>query len=200
MKKYKNDIKTIVEVLSLFVIFLSISAFDNPLVTYLFLAVWVVYLIYSLISKIRYRKGKSKYILFPTLNDQYSKVTSLTLGIICLILSIVAIIWTKSYIHYGITGIAISLLVFLNGVFDLPKGWMQVDQNELSLSGLENIIDVRQLKEINIYKERIILTNVYDEIKRVESLNIDANSARQIENYISKHANNLSIQITNNVG
>lgn len=176
---------------------MSISTIDNPIVSYIFLGLWISYWTYNLYSKFQYRKGRSDYILFPTQNDQYSKTTSITLGLIIFALSIVAIVWTKSLNHYGIIGLTIGLLVFLNGLFDLPKGMMQVETNELSISGIKNKIDIRQLKEIKIYKERMILTNVYDEIQRVDNLAIDPISSKLIDSYISK--NNIDLKIVNNV-
>ncbi len=199
MKNYKDDIKTILEVLTFALIYMSISTIDNPIVSYLFLGLWVTYWTYNLYSKFQYRKGKADYILFPTQNDQYSKTTSITLGLIIFALSIGAIVWTKSFNQYGIIGITIGLLVFLNGLLDLPKGIMKIETNELSISGLKSKIDTRQLKEINIYKERMLFTNIYDEIQRVDNLAIDPDSAQLIDRYISEKKNNIDLRTINNV-
>jgi hypothetical protein len=185
MKKYKNDIKTIIEVLTLGLIYMSISTINNPFVSYLFLGLWIVYWTYKLYSKFQYRNGNADYILFPTQNDQYFKTTSIILGLFIFTFSIVAIVWTKSFNHYEIIGITIGLLVFLNGLFDLPKGMMKVQANELNISGLKNKIDIRQLREISIYKDRMLFTNIYDEIKRVDNLDIDADAAKLIDRYIT---------------
>ncbi len=197
MKKYKDDIKTIFEVLTYGLIYMSISTIDNPIVSNIFLGLWIVYWIFNLYSKIQYRKGKADYILFPTQNDKYYKTTSITLGIIVFLLSIAGIIWTKSFNNYGLIGITIGLLVFLNGIFDLPKGMLKVKTNEMTITGLKNKIDIRQLKEINIYNERLLLTNIYNEIQRVDNLDIDIDSAKLIDRYISK--NNIDLKTINNV-
>jgi hypothetical protein len=185
MKKYKNDIKTIIEVLTLGLIFMSMSTINNPFVSYLFLGLWIVYWTYKLYSKFQYRNGKADYILFPTQNDQYFKTTSILLGLFIFTFSIVAIVWTKSFNHYEIIGITIGLLVFLNGLFDLPKGMMKVQANELNISGLKNKIDIRQLREISIYKDRMLFTNIYNEIQRVDNLDLDADTAKLIDRYIT---------------
>ena len=185
MKKYKNDIKTIIEVLTLGLIYMSISTINNPFVSYLFLGLWIVYWTYKLYSKFQYRNGNADYILFPTQNDQYFKTTSIILGLFIFTFSIVAIVWTKSFNHYEIIGITIGLLVFLNGLFDLPKGMIKVQANELNISGLKNKIDIRQLREISIYKDRMLFTNIYDEIQRVDNLDIDADAAKLIDRYIT---------------
>ena len=186
MKKYKNDIKTIIEVLTLGLIYMSISTINNPFVSYLFLGLWIVYWTYKLYSKFQYRNGNADYILFPTQNDQYFKTTSIILGLFIFTFSIVASVWTKSFNHYEIIGITIGLLVFLNGLFDLPKGMMKVQANELNISGLKNKIDIRQLREIIIYKDRMLFTNFYDEIQWVDNLDIDADAAKRIDSYITE--------------
>jgi hypothetical protein len=199
MAKHKYEIKTIIEVLTFGLIFISISTIDNPIVSLIFLGLWIAYLTYNLYSKFQYRLGKVEYIRFPTQNDQYSKTTSITLGLTIIVLSLIALFWQKSFNYIGIIGITIGLLVFLNGLFDLPKGMMKVDANELSITGLKNKIDIRQLKEIKIYKERLILTNVYDEIERIDNLAIDTDSAQLIDRYISELKNNNVLTTKNNV-
>jgi hypothetical protein len=164
---------------------MSISTINNPFVSYLFLGLWIVYWTYKLYSKFQYRNGKADYILFPTQNDQYFKTTSIILGLFIFTFSIVASVWTKSFNHYEIIGITIGLLVFLNGLFDLPKGMMKVQANELNISGLKNKIDIRQLREIIIYKDRMLLTNIYNEIQRVDNLDLDADTAKLIDRYIT---------------
>jgi len=88
--------------------------------------------------------------------------------------------------------------VFLNGLFDLPKGMIKVDANELSISGLKNKVDIRQLKEIQIYKEKLLLANIYNEIQRIDNLAIDQDSAKIICRYISEN-NTIDLTTKNNV-
>lgn len=195
MKKYKDDIKSIIEVLTYILIVISIRTIDNPVVSFVILGIWVVVLVYNLYSKIQYRNGNTNYIHFPTKNDSYSKMTSLTLGIIVLALSVAWFFWIKSINIYGIIGLAIGLLVFLNGLFDLPLGRMQIENNELIISELESKLDIRQIKEIIIKKDQLILLNLYDEKQRINNLEIDDASATQLEDYIIKHTKNSDVKL-----
>jgi hypothetical protein len=199
MAEHKYNIKTIIEVLTFGLIFISISTIDNPIVSFIFLGILIAYWTHNLYSKFQYRKGKADYIRFPTQSDQYSKTTSITLGLVIFALSVIVIVWQNSFKYHAVIGITIGLLVFLNGLFDLPKGMMKVHANEISITGLKNKIDIRQLKEIKIYKERMILTNVYDEIQRIDNLAIDTDSAQLIDRYISELKNNNVLSIKNNV-
>ena len=197
MKKYTNDIKTILEVLSFMLIFLGVQEINNPVLSFVCIGLAMAYWGYNLYAKWEYRKGKADYIHIPTQNDQFAKTTSVTLGLIVLAISSVAIVWTKSVNYKEVLGLAIGSLVLLNGLLDVPKGRMKVETNELRISGLNKAMDVRQLKEITIYRERILLTNRYEEVERVNYLAIDPVSSKLIENYISKKT--IDLKVVNHV-
>jgi Ca2+/Na+ antiporter len=199
MKNYREDIKTIIEVLTFGLVYLSISTIDYPIFSYLFLVLWITYWVYNLYEKFRYRSTNTTYVLFQTQNDEYSKVTSIVLGLMILVLSIVAMIWASITILYPIIGVAIGLLVFLNGIFDLPKGRIEFQDDLIYVNSLDIKMDRRKLKEINIYKERILITNIYGEIKKITNLNISVDSAELIKRYIIDNKNNISLTIINNV-
>lgn len=199
MKNHKNDFAIIFNVLAYFLICVIFSTIDNPILHFVLSGLWITYLSYNLYYKFQYRKGKSDYIVFPTQNDQYSKITSITLGPAIFILSVSAIAWAKSDDNYAIIGVMIGLLIFLNGLFDLQKGFMKIKSNFLIISGVKNNLDIRLLREIKIDKERIILTNIYDETSRVENLAISPDSAELIERYISERKNHIELTIVNNV-
>lgn len=195
MKKYKDDLKSIIEVLTYLLVIMSIGTIHNPIISFISLGIGIVVWVYNLYTKIKYRNGNCNYIHFPTKNDSYSKTTSLTLGIIVLALSVALFIWGKSISNYGIIGFTIGLLVFLNGLFDLPQGRMQIENNELKISELESKLDIRQIKEIILRKDQLILLNRYDEKQRINNLEIDAASATQIEDYIIKHTKNSDLKL-----
>ena|SRR5690606_29265326 len=199
MRKYKDDIKTILQVLMFGIIYLSISTIDNPIVSIIFLGLWIGYLIYNLYSKFQYRNGNANYILFPTVNDQYSKITSVILGLIVCVLSVVAIVWTDDFRLYGALGILVGVLVFLNGVLDLPKGMLKIEGNVMNIAGIDGKIDIRQVKELNIYNDRIVVTNIYNENQRLGNLEIDVVSAQYIDNYILNNKKENDLKIINNV-
>jgi hypothetical protein len=178
---------------------MSISTIDNPIISITFLVLWISYLLYNLYSKFQYRKGKVNYILFPTVNDQYSKLTSIILGLLICVLSITGIFWTDEFKLYGAVGILVGLLMFCNGIFDLPKGILKIEGNEMSIAGADGKIDIRQVKELNIYNDRIIVTNIYNESQRLGNLEIDVVSAQLINNYILNNKKENDLKTINNV-
>lgn len=200
MKKYKNDLKTILEVLLFLVIYFSFSALKSPIITIAVFGLAIVYWSYNLYTKLQYRKGNADYMLIPTVNDQYSKITSIVLGLAACALSISAIVWKHEYRIYGSIGIAVGLLILLNGIFDLPKGRLKIDGNILTLTGIDEKVDIRQLSEINIYSNKLVITNMYSESQRLDNLNLDAVSAQRIENYIIDNKKGSTLKVINNVG
>ena len=102
MKKYKDDLKTIFQVSTYILISMSFVTMDNPILSYTFTGLFTVSMAYELYSKMQYRKGKANYVLFPTLNDLYSKMTSITIGLMAITASIIAVIWTNTFNHYCI--------------------------------------------------------------------------------------------------
>lgn len=195
MKKYKDDLKSIIEVLTYILVIICFGIIDNPIFTFVSIGIWVVVLVYSLYSKIQYRNGSTNSFLFRTKNDSYSTTTSITLGIIILALSVAWFIWVKSINIYGIMGLAIGFMVFLNGLYDLPLGRMQIENNELIISNLESKLDIRQIKEIIIKKDQLILVNHNEEKQQINNLEIDAESATQMKNYITKHTKNSDLKL-----
>lgn len=163
------------------------------------MGLWIVYLIYNLYSKLQYRKGNANYILFPTINDQFFKITSLTLGLIICALSVVAIVCIPDIGLYGAFGILVGVLVFFNGIIDLPNGMMKIDGNEMNIAGVDGKIDIRQIKEVSIYKDRIVVTNIYNENQRLGNLEIDIVSAEHINNYILNNKGGSDLKTINNV-
>ena len=199
MSKYKDDIKTILQLLTYGIVCLIITTIDNPIVPIVFLGHWVGFLIYNLYSKFQYRKGNVNYILFPTANDQYSKITSIILGPIICSLGIAGMIWTEDFSLYGAVGILIGVLIFCNGIFDLPKGMMEIEGYEMNLTGVERKIDICQVEEVRIYKDHIVVTNIYNENQRYGNLEIDAYSAKYIADYISINKKENDLKTINKV-
>lgn len=199
MRKYKEDIKTIIQVLMFGITCLNISTIDNPFVSIIVLGLWIVYMIYHLISKLQYTKGNANYILFPTINDQYSKISSLTLGVIICVLSILSLVGTNDFKLYGAVGFLVGVLIFCNGLFELPKGMLKIEGNEMYIVGLDRKMDIRQIKELKIYNDRMELINANNDKHRLEYLKINLVSAEQIEKYILNHKMVNNLNITNNV-
>jgi hypothetical protein len=190
----KNDIKTILEVLTFIIISLSIS-FIPPWIAYILFALWIGRLIYTRY----YIRTNQNIIAFPTLNDEYAKMTPITFSIIILVLSIIGYFVFKSNLYNAIIGIVIGVAVFLFGFFESQKGWMSIDNNTLKIYGVQENIDTRQLKEITLKNDRIILTNIYGENKNSNQLNLNPSISFNIKKFLTEKLHNSAILIIDSV-
>lgn len=197
MKKYTEDIKTIIKVLLYILIYVFISYVKNPIAFTIFWGILILLVLYEIYSKIQYRIGKSTYILFPTMNDNYSKTTTVIIGGIISLLSFGAMVYWNTFNEYIVIGIVLGLLVLTNGLLDLPNGRLNIKGNLIKISNLSSSIDQNDLKEIHISKEQLILILTQGEVKRVPNLDLDFNAAQLIQNYISSHQTNPDLVIIN---
>lgn len=202
MQKFYKNVKVIGAVLLFGIMYLIMSKIDHPVTFFAFLIFIITYLSFNLYSKFRYRNREVNYILFPTKNDQYSKLSSIILGIIIFIFSVVIIIWNQDLKYYEIIGVLTSLLIFLNGICDLPKGKILILDNRLKLFDLNGIfknIDLNHIKSIDIYDEKILITEVNDISHSLNNLDIDIPSSKRIENYIIKNTPHCNLLIMNHL-
>jgi hypothetical protein len=198
MKNYWKDIRTIGEVLFFILVYLSLSRIQNPLYTFCLLAIYVIYWSYNFYTKLRYRQGKANYLLFPTKNDEYSRMTSITIGSLLLLASLAFLLWKQPASVYAIIGLVIGLLVLLNGLFDVPKGQLSIQHGLIRFSALDHPIDPRSVKEIRISREQIRLTTDQEHTQQINHLLLDSNSIARIRSYLSEKIPHAAWIIANN--
>ncbi len=201
IKRYKDDIKTIIEVLIIILINFSFSFIHNTLLNSIFLLIWVVIGVYNINDKIQYRLGnRPNTIRFPTLNDNFTQTTTVTLGCFMISISIIGNFISHFNILYVIIGLATGIIVFLNGFFYLPNGWLSIENSTIGIYGIKEKIDSRQLKQIELQNNQVILTNIYGEHKVSTLLNLNPLTAENLRKYIEqKLHNNNSFEVINNV-
>lgn len=197
MKKYKEDIKTIIKVLLYILIYVFISYVKNPIAFTIFWGILILLVLYEIYSKIRYRIEKSTYILFPTMNDNYSKTTRIIIGGIISLLSFGTMVYWNTFNEYILIGIVLGLLVLTNGLLDLPNGRLNIKGNLIKISNLSSSIDQNDLKEIHISKEQLLLIPIDGEVKRIPNLDLDFKSAKLIQDYLLNHRTNPDLAIIN---
>jgi hypothetical protein len=195
----KNDIKTIIELLTYIVITFCLSfVYTNTWIAIIFSALWIGRILYKAYFVVGVR-NRSDIILFPTQNDEYSKMTPITFGIIILIISIIGYFAFGENIYYSIIGTTIGAAVFLFGFFRSPNGWILIKNNSLELYGIQGETDTRQLREITLKNDKITLTNIYGENKNSNLLNLNQSNARDIKRFLEEKLNKSEILIVDGV-
>ena len=194
----KKDINTIFEVLAFGIIWMGLAAFYSNLpgwVAVVLIAIGVGHSIYT-----RYRKiTNADIILFPTLNDESARTGFITFGILILIFAaLVYFVFNIKLLLAGI-GIVAGTAFILFGRFDLPKGWLSVENNNLKLYGVSENIDTRQLKEIMLKNDEIRLTNIYGENKYSRLLKLTPVISERIKLFLEEKLHNGEITVIDNV-
>ncbi|WP_259070070.1 hypothetical protein HDF24_24505 [Mucilaginibacter sp. X4EP1] len=195
-KQLKEDIKTIIQILSyLLIIYITSLIFFFQLINIIFFIliigarVWSGYFI-------KYRKD---VVLFPTLNDEASKMTFISFGVLILMFFGVDYFVFTPNIYLIFIGFGFGGLVFLFGFFESSKGWIKINNNSLRLYGIKDNIDIRQLKIITLAANKITLTSIYDENKNSFQLKLDPFAAQKIKTFLSQNLLNKGVLIVDNV-
>ena len=94
---------------------------------------------------------------------------------------------------------SIGLLIFLNGVLDLPKGKIKIDNANITVSGVKDKMDQGQLRNIQITSEMLLVTDVNNQFVKVDNLVIDRKTSILIEKYILNNRTNQELRVTNKV-
>lgn len=200
MKKFKGDVKTIAEILIVLLIYFGISSYESPFVSYVAIGLCIIFWTYGLLEKYQYRKGKSSYILIPSDRDDYSKLTSCVLGgfivVGCVVYSIFV---SQSFSYFMALAIVAGLLVFLNGIFDLPKARLEIKKAKFVILGIKEKLDQAEISEIEISNERINFKHNSGRNIFVDYLKLDKDSAKQVIQYIKADVSNKHIVIHNQV-
>lgn len=121
MRKYKEDIRLIFQVLGVIAIYLLLSFVPKPVPAYVVLSILVVYLFYDLYAKIRTKNGKTRIVFFPTRKDKRSKITSQVFGLVLAAGCLVYLIWSHTLLPLALIGMVSGLWIFMDGIFEFPK-------------------------------------------------------------------------------
>ena len=158
MKIYKEDIKTIFEVLSYIAILFMFIMIDNEIMVVSGGILSLTFWSFNIYDKLQYRKHEfSNEIRFPTQNDSYFKVTSLTLGSLLIIGMIVTLLVMKEFSYLPIFGLIAGILILINGILDLPKGILKIENSTLKINRLIDGIELNEIHSINVNSNQIVI-------------------------------------------
>ena len=197
MKKYRDDIKTIFQVLSYIALYFSISIIDNPIVAIISGAFWLFVWSFNIYDKIKYRNQKYlDEIRFPTQNDLYHKTTSLSLGSM---LTIGMIIWISIMTELTlipIIGLIAGLLILINGIIDVPKGQLKLENSKLKSIGLKEEIELSEIESINIDSDQITILKEKNSMIKLDKLELNEKWASKISEFLNERLNTEKVKIT----
>ena len=197
MKKYRDDIKTIFQVLSYIALYFAISMIDNPIIAIISGGFWLFVWSFNIYDKIKYRNQKYQdEIRFPTQNDSYSKMTSLSLGSMLTIGMIAWISLMSESTFIPIVGLIASLLILINGIIDVPKGQLKLENSKLKSIGLKDEIELSTIESINIDSNQITISKEKSSIIKLERLELNEKWTVKISEFLNERLNTEEVKIT----
>lgn len=195
--QFKKDIRTIIEVSLFFIWFFAISALYS--ISPWFSAFFAIIGIAGGIYRRFFMRYREDIIMLPTQNDESSKMSLVAFGLIVLFFSSVGHFAFDLAIYQVAIGLAIGGGLIWFGLYESPKGWLIVQDNMIEMQGLSDRIDSRQLKDISIYSDRIVLTNIYDEQKHGLLLMLTPKTAQNIKAFLESKIGRADLAITDHV-
>ena len=156
------------------------------------LCIWT----YNIYDKISYRKRSSPdEIRFPTQNDSYYKTTSIILGTLILLASLIWLIWQGDAEAIPIVGLVGGILVLLNGLLDLPKAQIKIADGSIMLTEINEAISTENISFIEITQDSIrIIGEAHQQIS-LKYLQLDEEWAEKIRSFLSTSIDNEIISI-----
>lgn len=201
MEQKQQDFQTLAIFIIGAALVIYVVFFDKTIIGafILFALVWL----YNNYEKIQYRRGKlPNELRFITSNDEFSKWTNYIIGGLLLMVTIMYYVWTWQIDQYSVCGLIGGLLIFLNGFLDLPKGILRVKENDLQIidkaNKLEEKLDWRYIKAIEIEAKQLIFTKHFEDKFRLKTLQIESESAQNIEAFFARTIGSDSLEVTNN--
>ena len=202
MKKYRDDIKTIFQVLSFMALYFTISMIDNPIVAIISGGFWLFVWSFNIYDKIKYRNKKYQdEIRFPTQNDSHFKMTSLSLGSMLTIGMIIWISLMTEFTFIPIVGLIAGLLILTNGIIDVPKGQLKLENSKLKSIGIKEEIELIAIESIYIDNNQITIHKANNSTIKIDSLELNEKWTSKISEFLNKKLNTEEVKITcgNNV-
>lgn len=194
MKQYKDLIKTILQALTyLALLFLF---YNNPIVAIFIGAFWLFVWSFNISDKIQYRRKKyPNELRFPTQNDSFFNTTSLIIGFIAVTGSLAWIIRMSEFSFTPIILLLAGLLISINGLLDLPKGKLKIENLSITLQGVKGEISVADIRSIAVLTERLTILSNDNKQLRLGNLELTDQWIAKIEAFLKLHLNTENIEI-----
>jgi hypothetical protein len=197
MKKYRDDIKTIFQVLSFIALYFLFIMIDNPIVAIISGGFWLFVWSFNIYDKIKYKNKKFQdEIRFPTQNDSYYKMTSLSLGIMLTIGMIIWITLMTEFTFIPIVGIIAGILILINGIIDVPKGQLKLENSKLKSIGLKEEIELSAIESINLDSNLITIRKDNNSTIKLDKLELNEKWTSKISDFLNEKLNTDEIKIT----
>ncbi|MEZ4888424.1 MAG: hypothetical protein R3E32_27095 [Chitinophagales bacterium] len=196
-RKIRKHKENLIKLLILIGFFTSLFS-DNPITNVFFVFFLGIVLVYGVYDKIRYRQGKyPNEIRYPTQNDTYYKVTSLTLGTIVILGAVIWLVLTTELIFIPYIGLVMGGLVLANGILDFSNGKLKIENKHLDLLCDDKPIEIEEIESIYLLPNQLIVLGVNGKKITQTGLKLDEKWAVKIEEFLKQNTDNQKYEIRN---
>lgn len=157
---------------------------------------WIVLWSFNIHNKLQYRsQAYPNELRIPTKNDTYHKMTSIILGVIILLLAVLWLI-IGDFAIPPLLGLPAGLVILINGMIDLPKGRLCIEDNLLKLSTDQQAIPIADIQSISLQSDKLIISgNTHSPIKQ-DHLELTEEWINQITEFLTAHLDDQKVSIS----
>ena len=150
----------------------------------------------NIYDKLKYRRDKKpNEIRLPTQNDAYSKMTSLSLGIMLIIGSIVWLLLMTDFTFMPILGLLGGGLILINGLIDLPKGLLKIENFNIKLFGIKKGILISEIKLIEMLNDKLTIYDNQNYKITIDKLELNEEWFEKTEDFFKNNLDMEQIEI-----
>lgn len=170
---------------------------DNPIVAIISGAFWLFVWSFNIYDKIKYRNKKYQdEIRFPTQNDSYFKMTSLSLGSMLTIGMIIWVMLMTDFTFIPIIGLMAGILILINGIIDVPKGQLKLENSKLKSIGINEEIELNEIESIHIDSNQITIHKEKNITIKLDRLELNEKWTSKISEFLYDKLNTEKVKIT----
>lgn len=186
MKEAKKNIHVTLQLLFFVLVVVSVLVVNEPLLTTFFMGLWIGFLMFNIMTLVKYRIGKADFILLPTNQDQFAKTNALVLGFFVIAISIISNIWFPLFDDFLSIGLGIGSLMVIGSLIAVPLGIFKAANDKLELYGQKDGINIDQVKEIHLFNDQLTVVPFFGARVHILDLQLTYGYAERVEKYLSK--------------
>jgi len=193
-KKSNHIIREIILFIPVLIFCFGFKEAHWPFLSYGFLILIFLAYVKSIYDYCQYKNGKIGYVAIPTINNEYGRFMSFTMGTFLIVGAIIYFNWSNDAIENVALGFALGTLGILNGVFYMPNGMFKFNKGKIEFTGLEYDLKLDEVSEVQLYDSKIVILLTDNELIHTFNFKLDHKSKRLINDYVSSRMPRINVK------
>ncbi len=200
MKRNTENLRTILEVMGLLILFLAFEHLVSARLTWLALSLWAIIWLIGIVDKLRYLGGHyRKTIRIPTVNDEFIRVSGFLLGGAITAGALAWMIFSKHHDFFQPALFVAGILLLSNAVLHVPGASVRISTHNLRLDHKHRRIPLASIKSLHIAPGRL---EVHEENGRVSALSrlaLDESVSNELKTFIEERIPHATVLIDHGI-